>query len=98
MSDRELEQVEKKKFEDRMKESEAENKLKATLYRILDEQAYNRMMNVKVANPDVYVAAAQGCISVFSRLGRKLSDQQVLLILKSVKGEEKKTKITFERK
>ena len=96
-----LEELRKKKLEQLKSEQgrQAEDeKLKSALRSIMDDTAYNRMMNVKIANPAVFNMAAQGCMSVYSRLNRALGEKEVLMILRKVKGEEKQTSITFDRK
>lgn len=94
----ELEQMKRKRLEEMQKSQQAAERLKATLRSILDDEAYERMMNVKVANPEMYMGAAQGCVSICQRLGRKLGNKEVLLILRRMKAGEKETKITFDRK
>ncbi|VVB99369.1 Double-stranded DNA-binding domain protein [uncultured archaeon] len=94
----ELELARKKKLEEMQKAQAQEEQVKSTLRTILDEEAYERMMNVKVASPELYMSAAQGCVSIYQRLGRRLGNKEVLMILRRMKGEDKETKITFERK
>ncbi len=94
----ELEQIRKKKLEQLQKSQDAEEQIKSTLRKVLDDEAYERMMNVKVANPELYANAVQGCVAIFQRLGRKLGNKEVLMILRRLKGEEREPEITFERK
>jgi DNA-binding TFAR19-related protein (PDSD5 family) len=94
----ELELARKKKLEDMQKAQQQEEQLKAALRSILDDEAYERMMNVKVASPELFASAAQGCVSIYQRLRRRLGNKEVLLILRRMKGEEKETRITFDRK
>lgn len=98
MDERELEQIRKKKLEDMQKKQEADEQIKAMLRAILDEEAYDRMINVKIANPELYAKAAQGCLSIYQRLGRKLGNKEVLFLLRRIKGGEEERRITFERK
>lgn len=92
------EEARRKKLEEMQKNAQLEEQLRAALRSILDDPAYDRMMNVKVSNPELYLGAAQGCVSVSHRLGRKLGDNEVLLILRRLKGGDKETRIKFERK
>lgn len=96
--DEDLEQARRKRLEDIQKAQQEEERIKATLRSILDDAAYDRMMNVKVASPELYMSAVQGCAAIYQRLGRRLGEKEVLLILRRMKGSEKETKITFERK
>lgn len=98
MDEAELGEIRKRKLEEMQNARQQEEQIKATLRVILDEAAYDRMMNVKVANPSLYMSAVQGCAALYQRLGRKLGNKEVLLILRRLKGEEEETKITFERK
>jgi len=95
MSDEELEDTRKKKLEAR----KAQEQLKATLRMALDEEAYERLMNVSVANNELYLTAAKNILMGFKRMGRKLKDAEVLALLRAIKEQsETKTTITFSRK
>ena len=96
--DEELEQARKKRLADARKAQENEEQIRSTMRMILDEDAYARMMNVRVASPELYARAVQGCAGLFQRLGRKLGEREVLLVLRRMIGEEHETRITFERK
>lgn len=96
--DEELEAARKRKLEDMQKRQDADSRIKTTLRAILDDAAYDRMVNVGIANPELYSKAAQGCVSIYQRIGRKLGSKEVLLVLRRMKGEDEGTKITFERK
>ncbi|MDO8553290.1 MAG: DNA-binding protein [Candidatus Micrarchaeota archaeon] len=76
-----------------------EEQLKTTLRVVLEDDAYQRLMNVKLANSQLFLGASQHIVALFKRFGRKLNDKEALMILKKLKeGEEKETKITFNRK
>ena len=92
---------ERKRLEQRQmaEAKKAEEQLKATLRVVLEEDAYNRMTNVKLANSELYFGAAQHVVSLYKRFGRKIKDSEILLVLRRMKeGKEKETKISFERK
>ena len=77
----------------------AEEQLKATLRVVLEEDAYNRITNVKLANAQLFLAAAQHILNIYKRIERKITDAELLTILRRLKeGSEKETKISFERK
>lgn len=92
----------KKKMAERQKEVEAkkaEEQLKATLRLMLEDDAYDRLSNVRLANQQLFLAAAQNIVAIYKRIGRKIRDHELLTILVRIKeGSEKKTSITFERK
>ena len=77
----------------------AEEQLKATLRVVLEEDAYNRITNVKLANAELFLNAAQHIVMLYKRFGRKINDNELLMVLRRMKeGSEKQTKISFERK
>jgi DNA-binding TFAR19-related protein (PDSD5 family) len=95
MGDEELEQARKKKLEAK----QAQEQLKATLRMALDEQAYERLMNVSVANNELYLMSAKNILMGFKRMGRKLTDAEVLAMLRAIREQsEPKTTITFHKK
>jgi DNA-binding TFAR19-related protein (PDSD5 family) len=98
VNEEELGEIRKKKLEEMQNARQQDEQIKATLRVVLDDAAYDRMMNVKIANPSLYMSAVQGCVALYQRLGRKIGNKEVLLILRRLKGEEEETKITFERK
>lgn len=95
MSDENLEQIKKKKLEAK----KAQEQLKATLRVALDEEAYSRIMNVAVVNEDVYLTAAKNVLMYFKQAGRKMTETELLSLLRAIKDQnEKKTTITFHKK
>ncbi|NYZ74601.1 hypothetical protein H0O00_05635 [Candidatus Micrarchaeota archaeon] len=95
MGDEELEQARQKKLEAK----QAQEQLKATLRMALDEQAYDRLMNVSVANSELYLTAARNILMAFKRMGRKLTDAEALAMLRAIREQsETKTTITFHKK
>ena len=95
MDEEELEELRKKKLEVK----KAEEQLKATLRVALDESAYERLMNVALANRDVYLAAARNVLMAYKQMGRKINEDELLSVLRAIKEHtEPKTKITFHKK
>ncbi|MDD5337154.1 MAG: DNA-binding protein [Candidatus ainarchaeum sp.] len=94
----ELENARAKRLKEMQEAQKEDEQIRAAMRAMLDENGYNRMMNVRLASPELYAQAVQGCASVYQRLGRKLGEREILLILKRLKGGERETKITFERK
>lgn len=97
-----MEPMRKKKLAEQQKLAEAkkaEEQLKTTLRVILDEPAYVRLMNVKMASQQVFATAAQYLLRVFQKFRRKITEEELLAVLRTIKERnEKETKITFERK
>ena len=76
-----------------------EEQLKMSLRMALDEAAYERIMNVSMANKELYLTAAKNLLMAYQRAKRKLTDAEVLSFLRAIKQQtEAKTTITFNRK
>jgi DNA-binding TFAR19-related protein (PDSD5 family) len=83
----------------RLEAKKVQEQLKATLRIALTEEAYERLANVSVANKEFYLVAAKNALMLYKRAGRKLTDDEVLTLLRAIKGQtEKETKITFHKK
>ena len=77
----------------------AEEQLKATLRIALEESAYERLMNVSLANKELYITAAKNVLMLFKRIGRQISESELLSLLRAIKEQsETKSSITFHRK
>ncbi len=76
-----------------------EEQLKMSLRMALDDAAYLRLMNVSMANKELYLTAAKNLLMAYQRAKRKLTDAEVLRFLRAIKEQtESKTTITFNRK
>ena len=71
-----------------------EAQLKAALRMCLTPEAYERLMNVRLAKPELYAAAARQILAYANKKGKKLGDSEVLALLKMMRGE-RETSITF---
>jgi|WetSurMetagenome_2_1015567.scaffolds.fasta_scaffold1392642_2 DNA-binding TFAR19-related protein (PDSD5 family) len=97
--ERDLERIRARKSAEMQKSEQSESRVRAALRMVLDEGAYERLMNVRISSPDLYAKAVQACSALYGRLGRKLTDRELLSILVRIKGpEQKETRISFERK
>ncbi len=95
MEDASLEEARKKKLDAK----KAEEQLKTALRLALDETAYNRLMNVAVANKELYISAAQSIMMAFKRVNRKIKEAELVSLLQAIREQnEKKTTITFHKK
>ncbi len=79
-------------------EFEKDDKLKRTLRLILTPEAYSRLMNVKIANPELFQQAVNTVINIYSRYGKTIDEAQLLKILKQLKGDEGGGEIIIKRK
>ena len=91
----EEEEIKKKRLEAK----KVEEQLKTTLRVALTEDAYERLMNVSVANKELYLIAAKNALMFYKKAGRRLRDDEILTLLRAIKGQtEKETTITFHKK
>jgi DNA-binding TFAR19-related protein (PDSD5 family) len=94
-----LEAARKKKLESLEREKEGrkkEEQVKELLRRTLEEAAYARLMNVKLANAQLYGMAANQVFGLYQKAGRKITEAELVSLLKAIKGKERETKITFK--
>ncbi len=102
MEDEELDEARKRKLAERQKGLEAkaaEQQLKDALRAALTPAAYDRMSNVAVANKEMFLMAAQQSLMAAKRLGRPLTEEEILTVLRALKARtEKETSITFHKK
>lgn len=83
----------------RLEAKKIQEQLKGTLRVALTEDAYERLMNVSVANKELYLVAAKNALMFYKRAGRQIRDDEILALLRAIKGQtEKETKITFHKK
>ncbi len=102
MSEEELESIRKKKKAEAEKASESakmEEKLKTALRSVLSEKAYDRLMNVSVVNKQLYMFAAKQVLAIAGKVGRKITEEELLTLLRALKAQtEKETTIRFHKK
>jgi DNA-binding TFAR19-related protein (PDSD5 family) len=95
MSEEELDEARKKKLEAK----KAEEQLKTTLRVALDEAAYERLMNVSLANKELFLVAAKNALMLYKRVGRRLTESELLSLLRTIKEQtDTGSSITFRRK
>ena len=95
----ELEAAKKQKLEQYQHEMEAKKKeeqVKSILRMALSENAYGRLMNVKLANAQLYAIASNQIFGLYQKSGRKLTEKELIALLKAIKGTQRETKITFK--
>lgn len=94
-----LEEARRQKLEQHQQEMESrqkEEQVKTMLRMTLSENAYERLMNVKLANAQLYGMAANQVFALYQKAGRKLSEKELLSVLKAIKGSQREPKITFK--
>ena len=77
-----------------------ELKRRQMLKTLLDDAAYGRIMNIRLANPELYEQLASLIAYLYQQgqLKGKMSEQQLLALLNKVRGPQRETKITIARK
>jgi|GEM_PF-873870 len=98
-----VEQIRKNKMNEYRKKLAEQQKikenLKIALRQILENEAYERMMNVSFSNEQLYMIAAQQLIAIAQRAGRKLTESEVIYVLNVIKQKTtNEPKITFINK
>ena len=94
-----LEDARKEKLGQYQQELEAnkkEGQIKGMLRIALSEDGYARLMNVKLANAQLYAIASNQIFTLYQKAGRKITEKELIALLKAIKGRERETKITFK--
>jgi len=76
---------------------EAEKKLRALLLQVLESDAYERMTNVRIANPELYANTANAVVYYYKKLKRKITDKELVTLL-SAQTSKREGSIHIERK
>jgi len=94
------EDIKRKKLEEYQKkaqEKELENKVKSALRIALEPDAYERLATVGYGNKELYSIAAQQIIMIYSKARRKITDEELVYLLKAIKQKtQHESTITFK--
>lgn len=93
------EEILRRKIETLRKMREIELQKKYVLKKLVEPSAYERLMNVRLSNPELYDQVLAILIQLYrsGRLGGKVSEKEVLSILSKL-TKRRETRITFKRK
>ena len=93
------EQKMRKALMEQLKRQQAEQQRKEILRTLVEPPAFERIMNIRLSNPDLYGQLVNLIISLAqqNRLQGKLTEQQLLQILEKVTSRPD-TKIEYKRK
>lgn len=96
MDESELQELRRKQLEEMQKEAQ----LREVLRKILDAKAFERMMNVRIANKELYLQLAQLLVYAYQhgQLSKRVSEEELLSLLNRIKAGEKEPTITIKRK
>ena len=75
-----------------------DDEIKLILIKILEPEAYERLANVRLVNQELYKKAAELCMQMYNRYGKKISDKILVEILYRLKGQDKDPEIRIKRK
>jgi len=96
----ELAAARKKRMMELQQAQEMEAQIKSLLQNALDQKAYERAMNVRLANPELYSQLVQ-LIAYLYRQGQirgKVSEEQLVQLLNKLRGGGREPTITVKRK
>ena len=96
MDENELQELKKKQIEAYQKESQ----LRDVLRQILDSKAFERLMNIRLANRELYLQIAQMVVYAYQggQIRGKVSEEVLLNLISRIKGGESQPSITIKRK
>ena len=77
-----------------------EMQLREVLRKILDEKAFERLSNIRLANTELYAQIAQMLIYAYQQgqIQGKVTEEVLVKLLNRLKSGEKEPTITFKRK
>ncbi len=99
MEEEDIEKMRRKRTEQAQQQNEMDGKMKTALRQMLEPDAYERMMNIKAADPEKYTNVTVMLARLFQsgKFGGKVSDQQLVQLLSKM-GEKKGGSIQIKRK
>ncbi len=86
-------------YEQKMRQMQQDAQKRDLLRRMLDEKGYERMTNVRIANPELYEKVVQS-LAYVAQSGKpmgKVSEEQLYQLLRKM-TQERETSIEFRRK
>ena len=104
MEEEELDQLRNKKLQDQyanmVRAQQLEAQMKAVLKHVLDGSAYERAMNVRIANPELYQQLVGMLAQLYQgkRLKGKINDEQLKKLLERVSATRYESTISIKKK
>ncbi|MCS7109685.1 MAG: hypothetical protein NZ903_02735 [Candidatus Micrarchaeota archaeon] len=79
---------------------QAELQLKRMMSVVLEESAYNRLMNVRLSNPELYLKVANAVLHYYQKIKRRITEKELLTIINMnlAVSKQPETKIHIRRK
>jgi len=86
-----------RRLEEAQKARIVDAQIKGVLVRILEQPAYDRLMNVRMSNQELYAKAVNALVYMYKKTGRKVTEKELLTLL-SASVEKKTGSIEIRRK
>lgn len=95
-----MQKARQERIEQLRRKQEQENQKRQILQKILDGPAFERMQNVRLANPELYDQLVNLLAQLVQggQIRGKVSESQLLSILSRIQDVKKEPTITFKRK
>jgi programmed cell death protein 5 len=100
MEEQELAELRKKRAEELRRAQEMEGQKRMLLKNLVDSAAYERLMNVRLANPELYdqLVAVMAQLYRAGQIRGKIGEAQVVQLLHRLRGSDREPTITIKRK
>ncbi len=95
-----LQAAQRKRYEEAQVKAQQEAQIKNMLRQALETPAYERLLNIKISNPELYnqLVKLVAYLIQQGQLKGKLSEEQLKKLVSRILGQRKETTITFARK
>jgi DNA-binding TFAR19-related protein (PDSD5 family) len=87
----------KKELKKILEKKRKDEEIKKLMAKILEGDAYERLMNVKISNYELYMNVVNNLIYFYQKVGRKISDEELLMLLEKF-TKKREGEIKFYRK
>ena len=79
---------------------QAELQLKKMLSVVLEENAYSRLMNVRLSNQELYLKVANAVVHYYQKVRRRITEKELITIINMnlAVSKQPETKIHIRRK
>ncbi len=90
----------RKRLEELQKQQEQDAQVKSLLKQLLEPAAYERLLNVKLSNPELYSKIVQMLAMLYQqgRLKSKVDEPTLKALLSKIIGQKHEGSISFQRK
>ena len=95
-----MDDLRKKQVEELQKRQVEESQKRAIMRQLLDDSAFSRLSNIRLANQDLYNQLVMLLMRLYQSgtVRGKISEKQLVELLTRLSGQKRETKIQFMRK